>query len=328
MSAPPLLRPGSDDHESVMALQRALNTALVPSPQLGVKGNFKGRTEQAVKDFQLMVGLYPDGVVGPRTWHALKSRGFAVHAPGTSGVVPPPMAPTGDQAKDAPWMQVARAEQSRHVVAADGTEADAVNREEAGYETNNPRIVEYLATYGYLGKIPVLAGKKVAKLGTDGRPVLDKKGKPVLADPGMLHAAGPHKGEKVMMGEVDETPWCAAFVGWCMTQAGKPLGKTSARAESWKDWGSDLTAPRYGCVAVVYKTPSKALKATTASGWHVALYVKGDAEPGGTGSLVLLGGNQGDKEGAGKKRHTVSGGRVSEAGSTGYWTVKAYRWPA
>ena len=36
----------------------------------------------------------------------------------------------------------------------------------------------------------------------------------------------------------DETPWCSAFVNWCMEQAGIK-GTNSAWARSWLDWGKE-----------------------------------------------------------------------------------------
>ncbi len=45
----------------------------------------------------------------------------------------------------------------------------------------------------------------------------------------------------------DETPWCSAFVNWCITQAGLE-GTNSAMARSWLGWGVDLAMPRPGCV--------------------------------------------------------------------------------
>lgn len=38
---------------------------------LAVDGRFGVLTQQAVFDFQDYYGLYPDGIVGPQTWHAL-----------------------------------------------------------------------------------------------------------------------------------------------------------------------------------------------------------------------------------------------------------------
>ena len=74
----------------------------------------------------------------------------------------------------------------------------------------------------------------------------------------------------------DEVPWCAAFVGWCLQQAGiKPSG--SAAAASYEDWGEDLgETPVLGCIVVLPH--------------HVTFYV-GHV---GTEWVTGLGGNQHD----------------------------------
>ena len=47
----------------------------------------------------------------------------------------------------------------------------------------------------------------------------------------------------------DETPWCSAFVNWCLKQAGYE-GTNSALARSWLKWGQPLLEPRKGCIVV------------------------------------------------------------------------------
>lgn len=78
----------------------------------------------------------------------------------------------------------------------------------------------------------------------------------------------------------DETPWCAAFVGWCLGQgAVKPTG--SALARSYLPWGQSC-AERYGAVAVLSRG-TKPLQG------HVGFLV--DATPT---AVWLLAGNQGN----------------------------------
>jgi serine-type D-Ala-D-Ala carboxypeptidase (penicillin-binding protein 5/6) len=55
----------------VEALQRTLNSRLVPSPQLAVDGDFGGMTEAAVKQFQKEHNLSITGTVDEATWRAL-----------------------------------------------------------------------------------------------------------------------------------------------------------------------------------------------------------------------------------------------------------------
>lgn len=121
-------------------------------------------------------------------------------------------------------------------------------------------------------------------------PTYDKKGRSFDIAP--TYEAG---------GEGRITAWCAAFVNWCLTQAGAPhLGY--ATAKSWVDFGTPVAHPVYGCITII--KPSKSTGSTTG---HVAFYVER------VGDFVkLLGGNQGDK---------VSESKFRES------SVIAYRWP-
>ncbi len=76
----------------------------------------------------------------------------------------------------------------------------------------------------------------------------------------------------------DETPWCSAFVNWCVVKAGYE-GTDSAWAKSWLNWGKVLKKPRRGCIAVF----------TRNGGGHVAFFV-GKTSSG----IKVLGGNQSD----------------------------------
>lgn len=74
----------------------------------------------------------------------------------------------------------------------------------------------------------------------------------------------------------DETPWCAAFVCWCLEKSGYVSPKT-AWARSFLNWGQKIDTARYGCI-VVFKR---------GSGGHVGFYVS--EYPG---YILVLGGNQ------------------------------------
>lgn len=99
----------------------------------------------------------------------------------------------------------------------------------------------------------------------------------------------------------DAVPWCAAFVGACLKRAGVK-GSGSLAARSYEAWGQPLKKPILGCVAV---------KKRGGSGWqgHVGFVV--GASP--TKTIILLGGNQGDKV-------SVASFKRSE--------FTAFRWPA
>jgi uncharacterized protein (TIGR02594 family) len=239
------------DIEVVQGLINRNLARLTPLAPLVVDGMIGTRTISAIEEFQrrvLNMG-YPDGRVDPggRTLRALNGD---VVSPGPGG------APAIHA--DAPWIAVARSEIGV--------------KESRGLGRNNPRILEYIATFPYLGDI--------------------------WRDD---HAA--------RLGNVDETPWCACFVNWCLMRARRAPGP-SARARDWLQYGASLDEPRPGAIAVVYHTPGASTAGTTSSGYHVAFYIGGD----GVRSISLLGGNQGDQ--------------VSEKTYRGYWTVRGYRWPA
>lgn len=76
----------------------------------------------------------------------------------------------------------------------------------------------------------------------------------------------------------DETPWCAAFVNWCLETAGIN-GLDSAWALSWRTFGVAVEAPEPGDITV-FKRPG---------GGHVGFFLRD------LGAKVeILGGNQGN----------------------------------
>lgn len=82
----------------------------------------------------------------------------------------------------------------------------------------------------------------------------------------------------------DETPWCAAFVNWCLLQAGlRGSGRANARSflDSWD--AMSLAQPSYGCVVVLSRPPNP-------RHGHVAFYTGRIG-----GEVLLLGGNQSNR---------------------------------
>lgn len=78
----------------------------------------------------------------------------------------------------------------------------------------------------------------------------------------------------------DETPWCSAFVNWCVERAGL-RGTRRANARSWLSWGAALEQPEYGCVVVFQRG--------TAYQGHVGFWM---GESSRAGFIDVLGGNQ------------------------------------
>jgi uncharacterized protein (TIGR02594 family) len=117
-----------------------------------------------------------------------------------------------------------------------------------GLAKNSPRILDYIASYPGLAQIPY-----------------------------RVHAAASGH----MMGDVDETPWCACFVNWCLLKAGKSRHGTPAAA-SFRNYGHSVGAVP-GAVTVIYRK----LNVDSATGWHVGFRIGGPYE-----APVLLGGNQ------------------------------------
>ena len=75
----------------------------------------------------------------------------------------------------------------------------------------------------------------------------------------------------------DETPWCSAFVNWCLAQAGYERTK-NALARSWLSWGQPITTPRRGCIVVFQRETNFG---------HVGFYLE-ETEA----DIQVLGGNQ------------------------------------
>lgn len=78
----------------------------------------------------------------------------------------------------------------------------------------------------------------------------------------------------------DATPWCSAFVNWCIERDGTRQGTRSAWALSWDNWGREILEPFHGCIVVM----------TRGEGGHVGFYDSAMQED--PGMIRVLGGNQ------------------------------------
>jgi uncharacterized protein (TIGR02594 family) len=77
----------------------------------------------------------------------------------------------------------------------------------------------------------------------------------------------------------DEVPWCAAFVGAVLHEAGLP-NTNSLAARSYERYGIELDEPVYGCIGTKVRK----------GGGHVT-FVLGETPS----SFICLGGNQADR---------------------------------
>ncbi len=82
----------------------------------------------------------------------------------------------------------------------------------------------------------------------------------------------------------DKIPWCAAFVNWCLQEAGIE-GTHKALARSFLSWGYEITEPKLGDIVVIRRSISRYKG-------HVYFYLDH-----GKGWIYGIGGNQNDRVG-------------------------------
>jgi uncharacterized protein (TIGR02594 family) len=107
-----------DKGPEVRRLQRLLNRAITPSPNLTEDGDFGEKTYRTIVQFQKLHSLKADGVIGPHTWTALGQK-----------ISTAPSRITIPDGPGMPWMEIAIAELGIH--------------EESLPGVHNRRIVEY-----------------------------------------------------------------------------------------------------------------------------------------------------------------------------------------
>ena len=84
----------------------------------------------------------------------------------------------------------------------------------------------------------------------------------------------------------DETAWCAAFVNWCLEQAGYE-GTKHALARSFIDWGYVVRGERLGAIAVLRNNRNRDASTGSFGGYHVGFLIRDNRY-----SWRILGGNQ------------------------------------
>lgn len=104
----------------------------------------------------------------------------------------------------------------------------------------------------------------------------------------------------------DETPWCSAFVNWCLQEAGIK-GTGSATASSWYRWGAPSGA--FPGAITIIQNNFAAKTNLTASGYHVGFLVQDTRF-----HHRILGGNQSDQV------------KITLYPKSS-WRLIAYRWP-
>lgn len=81
--------------------------------------------------------------------------------------------------------------------------------------------------------------------------------------------------------DLDEIPWCSAFLNWCFDRAHvNATGTKSALARSWMTWGEETRDPVPGAVVVLQMEKSM----------HVGLFIARTNK-----GIMVLGGNQVDE---------------------------------
>ena len=95
----------------------------------------------------------------------------------------------------------------------------------------------------------------------------------------------------VGLGSDDETPWCAAFVAWCLKQSGQSIAGATAAAKSFATASCmrKLNKIEYGAIVVFNR-------GTNPSSGHVGFCVGTQG-----GRILVLGGNQSDAVGIGSQ---------------------------
>lgn len=130
------------------------------------------------------------------------------------------------------------------------------------FTTNTKRILEYLETASNLSRSNYTYSGM-------------QDGKKVKIDSGYTKIS------------VEDTPWCACFVNWCLIEAKVQRGP-GASARDYREYGVAAAKGQIGAVCTIYRDPFS----DSSSGNHVGFYIGGDQE---AGYVALLGGNQDNK---------------------------------
>ena len=131
---------------------------------------------------------------------------------------------------------------------------------------------------------------------------------------GLKEIKGPHHNKQILrfwrdIGAPfhdDETPWCGAFAGGVLREAGFPTPVNGASARSYLSLPTKLTKPAVGAIVIFWRGSK------SGPNGHVGFVVGADRH----GNIMVLGGNQGDAVSI--KPFAITGPNAR---------VLGYRWP-
>ena len=106
---------------------------------------------------------------------------------------------------------------------------------------------------------------------------------------GIMEVPGPLNDKRILeyhtytdlRADKDSTPWCSAFVCFCIEQAGH-VSTSSPLARSWLQWGYPMKGPEVGCIVIFSR-------GTALWSGHVGFFIREDDK-----FIYVLGGNQGN----------------------------------
>ena len=175
----------------------------------------------------------------------------------------------------ATWMPISIKEQGKNVREVEGNQTND-NKWKAQHADRNAAAKAKAAAEQQLKVERHNKVKDSAKIAALEAEIAAQKAAYATADENMLKLEVPYNDPEIItylqsttlsrdMARNDRTAWCSSFTNWVMEQAGYK-GTNDALAESWKNWGEEISEPRYGAITVVTReaNPTK---------YHVGFFV-------------------------------------------------------
>lgn len=182
---------------------------------------------------------------------------------------------------DAPWMNIALAEQTkgvRRIVSSQVNDQSWVsekNKRDAAIESIKKLNRQLAAEAHKKNGDP----KRISELKSE---ISEQENTRDAADKAMLAIEPQYNNQDVLKylnstsaagtdtGRNDNSSWCSSFVNWCVEQAGFH-GTHNAMADSWTNWGEKIDVPRYGAITVVKRGEAMTKKGMEAQ-YHVGFF--------------------------------------------------------